>query len=226
MCPEDQPSLLLVKPPMLLLEKKYMKPGTYYVPKRAVYGLRRSPKLWGDCRDDELEVMKLEVEEEEGQMTSLRPCPLASEPNLWRIEAEESEAESDTQSNFAPLPLKGLLMTYVDDILVTGSRKVVDAVMEKIRTIWTTSEPDQVGEKPIRFLGVEISKTFDVTKNRDVWYVNQQSYIKDLLAQDQEAPGQKDPNHKRSESTSRGRRKNTRADSVQLRKPPVRCSGW
>ena len=193
MCPEDQPSLLLVKPPMLLLEKKYMKPGTYYMPKRAVYGLRRSPKLWGDCRDDELEVMKLEVEEEEGQMTSLRLCPLASEPNLWRIEAEESEAESDTQSNFAPLPLKGLLMTYVDDILVTGSRKVVDAVMEKIRTIWTTSEPDQVGEKPIRFLGVEISKTFDVTKNRDVWYVNQQSYIKDLLAQDQEAPDRKIP---------------------------------
>ncbi|CAL1154020.1 unnamed protein product [Cladocopium goreaui] len=170
MCPEDQPSLLLVKPPMLLLEKKYMKPGTYYMPKRAVYGLRRSPKLWGDCRDDELEVMKLEVEEEEGQMTSLRLCPLASEPNLWRIEAEEREAESDTQSNF-----------------------VVDAVMEKIRTIWTTSEPDQVGEKPIRFLGVEISKTFDVTKNRDVWYVNQQSYIKDLLAQDQEAPDRKIP---------------------------------
>ena len=146
MCPEDQPSLLLVKPPTLLLEKKSMKPGTYYMPKRAVYGLRRSPKLWGDCRDDELEVMKLEVEEEEGLMTPLRLCPLASEPNLWRIEAEEGEAESDIQSNFAPLPLKGLLMTYVDDILVTGSRKVVDAVMEKIRTIWTTSDPDQVGE--------------------------------------------------------------------------------
>ena len=52
--------------------------------------------------------MKLEVEEEDGQVTRLRLCPLSSEPNLWRIEAVEGEAES---VNMAPLPLKGLLMT-------------------------------------------------------------------------------------------------------------------
>ena len=39
----SQVSLLLVKPPPLLLEKKYVKAGTYFLPKRAVYGLRRSP---------------------------------------------------------------------------------------------------------------------------------------------------------------------------------------
>ena len=103
MRPEDQPSLILVKPRALLLEKKCMKPGTYYMPKRAVYGLRRSPKLWGDCRDEELEGMKLEVEEEEGQVTRLRLCPLSSESNWWRIEADEGEAKS---VNMAPLPLK------------------------------------------------------------------------------------------------------------------------
>ena len=111
----------------------------------------------GDCRDEELEEMKLE-EEEEGQVT-LRLCPLSSEPNLWRIEADEGEIES---VNMAPLPLKGLLMTYVDDILAAGSRNVVNSVMEKIRSIWTTSEPDQVGVKPIHSLGVEISKVFDI----------------------------------------------------------------
>ena len=73
------------------------------MPKRAVYGLRRSPKLWGDCRDEELEGMKLEVEEEEGQVTRLRLCPLSSESNWWRIEADEGEAKS---VNMAPLPLK------------------------------------------------------------------------------------------------------------------------
>ena len=130
----------------------------------------------GDCRDEELEEMKLEVEEEEGQVTRLRLCPLSSEPNLWRIEADEGEAES---VNMAPLPLKGLLMTYVDDILAAGSRKVVNSVMEKIRSTWTTSEPDQVGVKPIHFLGVEISKVFDIRiKGRDLWHP---AYIKDLF---------------------------------------------
>ena len=133
------------------------------------------------------------MEEEECQVTQLRLCPLASEPNLWRIEADDGGAESVTQLNMAPLTLKGLLMTYIDDILVAGSREVVNAVMKKIRSTWTTSEPDQVGVKPICFLGVEISKGFDSAKGRDVWYVNQQSYINDLLAQDQDVPDQDVP---------------------------------
>ena len=62
--------------------------------------------------------------------------------------------------------------------------------MEKIRSVWTA---DQVGVKPISFLGLEISKVFDTEKGRDLWYVNQQSYIKDLLAPDQDVPARKVP---------------------------------
>ena len=178
MDPQDQPSLLLVKPPPLLLEKRYMKAGTYYLPKRAVYGLRRSPRLWGDCRDEGLHHMKVHVQEGERDLT-LRLVPLDSEPNLWRIEEEGQDSET------VPV-MKGLLMTYVDDIFVTGSDDVVEAVMTSIRKLWTTSEPDQVGVKPIRFLGVEISKVFDQEKGRDIWYIGQQSYIKELLAQDED----------------------------------------
>ena len=175
----SQVSLLLVKPPPLLLEKKYVKAGTYFLPKRSVYGLRRSPRLWGDCRDDGLYKMEVKIEEN-GRSLVLNLSPRGSEPNLWRIEANEDDDES------APRPLKGLLMTYVDDIFVTGSPTVVKSVMTKIRELWTTSEPDEVSIKPIRFLGVEVSKIFDHEKGRDVWCVSQQAYIKDLLAQDGE----------------------------------------
>ena len=155
-----------------------MKAGTYYLPKRAVYGLRRSPRLWGDCRDEGLHHMKVHVQEGERDLT-LRLIPLDSEPNLWRIEEEGQDSET------IPL-MKGLLMTYVDDIFVTGSDDVVEAVMTSIRKLWTTSEPDQAGVKPIRFLGVEISKVFDQEKGREIWYIGQQSYIKELLAQDED----------------------------------------
>ena len=177
---KDHASLLLVKPPSMFLEKKYMKPGTYFLPRKAVYGLRRSPKLWGDCRDDELDTMELELEEDSGSSTTLRLSPLASEPNLWRIESAVEESDD------APRPLRGLLMTYVDDILVAGDQRVVKAVMEKIRKVWSTSEPDEVGIVPIRFLGVEISKVFCTKRMRDIWYVSQQSYVRDLLSQESE----------------------------------------
>ena len=186
---QGQKTLLLVKPPQLFLEKGYMKLGTYYLPKRAVYGLRRSPKLWGECRDEGLESMEIEVEEETGQKVLLELLPLESEPNLWRIQSkEDSELENEDS---APLPLRGLLMTYVDDILVTGSSAVVQAVMEKIRSTWTTTEPDQVNEVPIKFLGVEISKVFDEKKGRDLWYMSQSSYIQDLLAQSEKEISEK-----------------------------------
>ena len=172
---QDQKTLLLIKPPLLFLEKGLMKFGTYYLPKRAVYGLRRSPRLWGECRDEGLDSMEVEVQEEEGRQI-MELVPLDSEPNLWKIQQKEDsnqEAEDPTQR-----PLKGLLMTHVDDIFVTGSTAVVQAVMEKIRETWTTAEPDQV-----TFLGVGISKVFDEKKGRDIWYMSQSSYTRDLLQQ-------------------------------------------
>ena len=178
-----QQTLILVKPPSLFIEKGYMKVGTCYLPKKAVYGLRRSPKLWGECRDEGLESMEVEVEESPGQKTLLELTPLEAEPNLWKI--QEKREEKDEDEGLAPLPLKGLLMTYVDDllVLVAGGSTVVQAVMKKVRATWTTSEPDQVAEVPIKFLGVEISKAYDQAKGRDIWYMSQSSYTKDLLAQ-------------------------------------------
>ena len=70
-----------------------------------------------------------------------------------------------------------------DDIFVTGSTAVVQAVMQKIRETWTTAEPDQVTEVPVKFLGVEISKVFHEKKGRDIWYMSQSSYTRDLLQQ-------------------------------------------
>ena len=81
-----QQTLILVKPPSLFIEKGYMKVGTYYLPKKAVYGLRRPPKLWGECRDEGLESMEVEVEESPGQKILLELTPLEAEPNLWKVQ--------------------------------------------------------------------------------------------------------------------------------------------
>lgn len=72
-------------------------------------------------------------------------------------------------------------MTYVDDIFITAEKKVVDAVLNKISSMWTTSPAERVSQEPIRFLGMEISKEWNPTTRSEDWYVNQESYIKEMV---------------------------------------------
>lgn len=58
--------------------------------------------------------MEVEVEESPGQKILL----VEAEPNLWKI--QEKREEKDEDEGLAPLPPKGLLMTYVDDRLVAA----------------------------------------------------------------------------------------------------------
>lgn len=143
-------SIIIIKPPMVMLEKNFLPPNTFYIPLKAVYGFRRSPRLWGNCRDRALSHMEIKG----GEKGALRLHQLESEPNLWKILQEGSEEEEERR-------LKGLLMTYVDDICVVGDQETVNNTMEKIREKWKTSVPDSIGEVPIRFLGMEVAKLKD-----------------------------------------------------------------
>ncbi len=173
---EDE-DLILVRPPTFLVDRQYMKKDTCYEPLKAVYGFRRSPRLWGDLRDETLVDMKVIVSNEEGEEEReevLRLVPLRSEPNLWKI-IKEGDQEEETPK------LRGLLMTYVDDMFICGEGKVIEELMKTIRRTWTTSEPDRVSRVPIRFLGMDVSKRFDEERGKEVWFVSQESYIKDML---------------------------------------------
>ena len=172
----EEEDILIVKPPTLLKDQKVIDSSTWFVPLRAVYGFRRSPRLWGKTRDqglDELEIVIVEGEKK----THLSLSQLVSEPNLWKIE-EKIPEDSGFQG---PRELYGLLMTYVDDMLIVGSDQVVSKTMEAIQLKWKTSTPDRVTSVPVKFLGVEISKQYDPSKGRDVWLLSQESYTQDLL---------------------------------------------
>ena len=171
----EETSLIVINPPHFLVERGCLEKGVCYLPLRAVYGLRRSPKLWGESRDRVIAALKVELEEE-GKKVVLKFIPLLSEANLWRICEEKGEDEDEDSG-----PLRGLLMTYVDDMFVCGNQSVLDSVMSALRSQWTTTDPDKVCEDPIKFLGIEISKRYDQEKGRDVWHLSQESYLKDLI---------------------------------------------
>ena len=108
---EDE-GLLLLKPPYLFTEMKFLRKDVLYKPEKAIYGFRRSPKLWGLTRDETINGFDIEGEHE-GKSMNFVLEPLQSEPNLWKLQNADDEDD---------LTVYGLLMTYVDDPIDCSSR--------------------------------------------------------------------------------------------------------
>ena len=120
---KDEENLLLVKPPFILVEKKYLAPSTVFLPLKAVYGFRRSPRLWGTHRDHKMRQLEVKVKRR-GEVIHVMLSQLGSEPNLWKVVQVVGE-EEDENATLTNGRILGLVMTYVDDIFVSGQDDVV-----------------------------------------------------------------------------------------------------
>ena len=67
--------------------------------------------------------------------------------------------------------MKGLVMTYVDDLFIVGPQEITEAIREHVQKTWTTSSPQNVSEVPIKFLGMEVSKEWDHQAERFAWFI-------------------------------------------------------
>ena len=179
---QEDDGIILIKPPPVFHEKHYVPKGVMYQPLKAVYGFRRSPRLWSLLRDKTMREFRIQVWEE-GKKRMLVLVQLESEPNLWKIAVEDDREETPTMTNGL---VRGLVMSYVDDIFITGPDYVVEAVKTMFEKTWTTSKPEFVSEEAVRFLGMEVKKH---PKGKDiegeVWFVTQESYISDLLSKEE-----------------------------------------
>ena len=87
--------------------------------------------------------------------------------------------------------IEGLIMTYVDDLFIAAVLKLVNAVIDGIRQLWATTQPEFVSRIRVRFLGMEVSRVQDGTEV--IWKVTQQSYLTDLLQKHPEVRHRKIP---------------------------------
>ncbi len=167
---------VLVRPPNIVVKLGLVSEGTLWQPTKALYGFRRSPRLWGNHRDSVLVKKKIEIG---GRRYGLQP--FTSEPNLWRIQVE-NEGEGDIGGEKP----RALMMVYVDDIFAIGEKEVLEEVIKEIQKEWNTSEPEWVSTEPLRFLGMEIRKRKAETeeeREEEVWewVATQTNYTRDLL---------------------------------------------
>ena len=174
---EDENDLLIL-PPSIMTEKGYLPRNTVYKPLKAVYGFRRSPHLWGNHRDKVMRGLQIKVQRGESEV-EVCLVQLESEPNLWKVIPIEGEDDM-REASLSNHKVLGLVMTYVDDICVVGEDAVVSSLIEALRSTWTTSEPEWIGETAVRFLGMEVVKLQNESGSR--WFITQESYIRDLLS--------------------------------------------
>ena len=164
--PEEDGTMVVLKPPSLIVRLGYAGPGEYYRADKAIYGLRQSPKRWGDHRDRKLVAMRTPS----GYV--LRPSD--AEPNLWRIIWVRSDEELSYEDELTS-ELYGLIVVYVDDMLMMSTEEILREVLQTIQKEWATSPPEWLGSESVRFLGMEISE------HPDGFLANQMNYICDKV---------------------------------------------
>ena len=161
---EEEETVVVLRPPPLLVKLGYALPGEHYRAVKAIYGLRQSPKRWGDHRDRRMRQMRT--------VSGYVMRQSDSEPNLWKIlwirEDEDLGLEDELTSS-----LYGLIIVYVDDLLILSVIAIVEEILAEIKREWETSQPEWLGHGSIRFLGMEISRF------EEGFLANQSNYIRD-----------------------------------------------
>ena len=113
---------------------------------------------------------------------TLRLKPMESEQNLWKVVVEEHGLQEDEEELISNGRVVGLVMTYVDDIFISGQKEVVKEVAAKFQSTWKTLTPEEAGEVPVRFLGMEVTSRGVEGEDQMEWRMTQESYVKDLFA--------------------------------------------
>ena len=158
--------LIVLDPPRIFQLAGVVSKWERWLVKGALYGLDRSPRCWASLRDRTLKTVKVKIGD-----TVICLKQLVSEPNAWLLTASSGG-------------IVGLLVVYVDDLMIGGVAKYASAILAEIRSIWQCSEPDQLSPKsPVRFCGVEIER-----QGRAL-LIHQASYIEDVVKRYEESLG-------------------------------------
>ena len=161
--PQDK-VLFAITPPAILIQLGLAQQGERWILTRAMYGLRQAPRLWSEFRDKVVKTIKVCINEEEWEFRQG-----GAEPNIWML---YKVGECDLRQP------AGVLLIYVDDLLMLGPRPLVDAMAKSIQDVWQTSSLEVVEPgQGIRFLGCEI----EVNAAKDTYWIHQRPYISELL---------------------------------------------
>jgi len=139
---------LILIPPKVFVKAGLVAEDEVWEVGMAIYGLKESPLLWAKERDSCLKVMKVKlqrmlegkIEEEEYYVKRFK-----ADANTWHILGSDDKGTKEPS---------GLLLTYVDDIMVLAEESLAEAFMKRIDQQWKRSPEEVVGKDPVSFCGI------------------------------------------------------------------------
>ena len=137
--------------------------GLYRVD-RALYGFRRSPRLWGSYRDGRLRTARIKI----GSRVAILKR-LTADENIWQVLVLKPISDD-------PDYVAAYVVVYVDDIMYLGPPEVIESIHQWLSSEWTASPLTWASSSEgIRFLGLEIYK------GPSCYRMCQWGYLKELL---------------------------------------------
>ena len=169
-------SEIFMRPPKILVETKVVDDGVVWKIKKALYGLRTSPIAWEMERDNTLKSLTWVHDE-----TEYRLLPCHGSPCLWTVIPIRPGEDPSVKTSKEELT-RGVVITYVDDLLLTGWQHHIDAITKALLAKYVMKKSgalpegmSEMGKNPsdgIDFLGARITRDDDGT----VW-CDQSKYI-------------------------------------------------
>ena len=144
-----------MRPPQAFVEFGIVEPGTVWRLFRAVYGLRISPKAWGQERDKEMRKMTITIK---GVSYHLRQSHI--DQSVWSIAPGPPTPQG--VSSPADAPAVGWVVVYADDFLITGADHVTNATTETVKDKRKVSEKPTLNYGPnfsVEYLSVNVKAT-------------------------------------------------------------------
>ena len=170
----DSFETVFIRPPQALVEFGLVAPGTVWRCIKAIYGLRISPKAWGQERDKELKKMTFNYNGKEHRFVQS-----VIDPSVWIIQRVGFVANAAGSGSTGVDEAVGYLITYVDDFLILGADPLIDKVTDVIRGQWKITEKPTVSiasGNSVEYLSVNITAT------PSGYFLDQTVYTKDLLS--------------------------------------------
>ena len=163
---------IYMRPPKILVETEVVAEGVVWKIKKALYGLRTSPIAWETERDNTLKSLQWVHED-----VTYRLFPCQGSPCLWTVVPIRTGEDPSVKSSSEELT-RGVVITYVDDLLITGFQ--CDAIAKALLAKYVMKQsgslpvgtPGMEKLDGIDFLGARITRDSDGT----IW-CDQSKYI-------------------------------------------------
>ena len=174
---DGKTKVTIVRVPSILREAG-ITTARYWRVKKALYGLSSAPRSWSTHRDKVLSDLRIA----HGNGT-LRLRKMNEDANLWYVLKYPCVSEDLVEHADGPelrdAEYVGVIVLYVDDILVASAKEIAGTVVKGLESVWELSSPDWLSKEGdyLKFAGFELVRTAEGIR------LHQESYVRDLLEQ-------------------------------------------